>query len=65
VTSTNRYAISVYKAAAMLLERGYEGKEVENILNVMPQPTCGYVYADNLPRANKNNTITTGGLQPA
>lgn len=46
-----RLAIDVYVAARRLLDEGYTIKEIESTLNVLEQPTYGYVYIDELPTA--------------
>jgi len=42
----SRTAITIELAAYDMLENGYEGSEVVSILNALPQPSVGYVYAD-------------------
>lgn len=42
-------AITITVAARFLLENGYTGNRVEEVLNALKQPMSGYVYADDVP----------------
>jgi hypothetical protein len=44
-----RTGISLYSAIAQLFDAGYTEQEVKTIVNRLPRPTAGYVYADALP----------------
>ena len=44
-----RLSVSLYRAAVMMLERGYSLNEGKSILNETPQPTQGYIYLEDIP----------------